>query len=388
MSNMNRRELLKSAAIAPFAAQAFWSAAGQEAKRRLLFVGTQTVDGSTSKGIYAFHWDPVAGELAAAGLAVESENPTFLALDPEAKYLFAANEINSFEAQASGAVSSFVVDRAAARLKPINKMRSLGTGTCMVCVDSFGRNLFCANYTGGSATSFYINSDGQISDPVSHFQYSGHGPNKDRQEAPHAHRVTVSPDDRFLLVNDLGLDCIHIYHLDNKSAKLTPNTPAQWNATPGSGPRALRFHPNGKFAYCVHEMASQVEVLEWNADKGTLQSVQKVGLIPEDYHGTATGDDIVITRSGRFAYATNRGYDCLVSFAVDPKDGKLTMLDRGASGGSTPRHLALDPTERWVLVANQDSDNISLFPRDLKTGKLGQNPKNVSLAKPQCLVFA
>jgi 6-phosphogluconolactonase len=267
-------------------------------------------------------------------------------------------------------------------------VRSLGTGTCMVAVDIVGRNLFCANYTGGSATSFYINSDGQISDPVSHFQYSGHGPNKDRQEGPHAHRVTPSPDDRFLLVNDLGLDCIHIYHLDSRTARLTPNDPPQWNATPGSGPRALRFHPNGRVAYCVHELVSQVEVLHWDAEKGTLHSVQKVSLIPDGYHGATRGADIVVDRTGRFAYAANRDYDCLVSFSVDPKDGRLTMLGRGPCGGNTPRHLTLDPTERWLLVANQDTDNISVFSRDLKSGALGQNPKNVPLAKPQCLVWA
>jgi 6-phosphogluconolactonase len=388
MKSLNRRDFLKSATLAPAAGRKWLAGIGQEGKRRLLLAGTQTVDTSTSKGIYSFHWDPVSGDLAAIGLAAESENPTFLAVAPDARFLYAANEIESFEAQASGSVSSFAIDQAAGKLTPINRVRSLGTGTCMVAVDIVGRNLFCANYTGGSATSFYINSDGQISDPVSHFQYSGHGPNKDRQEGPHAHRVTPSPDDRFLLVNDLGLDCIHIYHLDSRTARLTPNDPPQWNATPGSGPRALRFHPNGRVAYCVHELVSQVEVLHWDAEKGTLHSVQKVSLIPDGYHGATRGADIVVDRTGRFAYAANRDYDCLVSFSVDPKDGRLTMLGRGPCGGNTPRHLTLDPTERWLLVANQDTDNISVFSRDLKSGALGQNPKNVPLAKPQCLVWA
>jgi 6-phosphogluconolactonase len=264
---------------------------------------------------------------------------------------------------------------------------ALGPGTCHVAVDHLGRAAFCANYNGGSATSFVIDYNGQLSDAVSHFQYQGHGPNKERQEAPHAHRVTVSPDDRFLLVNDLGLDCIHIYHLNDATAKLTPNDPAQWNAMPGSGPRALRFHPNGRFAYCVHELVSQVEVLEWDRQKDTLKSVQKVSLIPEDYRGVTRGSDIVITRNGRFAYAANRDYDCLVSFAVDPGSGKLTFLARGSCGGKIPRHLALDPTERWVLVANEQSDAISIFARDEKTGKLAETGKNVPISKPQCLVF-
>jgi 6-phosphogluconolactonase len=388
MQALDRRDFLKGAAIAPALVRSWWLAAGQEAKRRLLFVGTQTVEGSASKGIYAFGWEPATGDLQAIGLAAGSENPTFLAVAPDSRFLYAANEIDSFEAQASGSVSSFAVDRATGKLTPINRIISQGTGTCMVAVDILGRNLFCANYTGGSATSFYLNSDGQISDPVSHFQYSGHGPNKDRQDGPHAHRVTPSPDDRFLLVNDLGLDCIHICRLDSRTARLTPNDPPQWNATPGSGPRALRFHPNGRVAYCVHELVSQVEVLGWDADKGTLHSVQKISLIPDDYHGATRGADIVVDRAGRFAYAANRDYDCLVSFSVDPKSGRLAMLTRGSCGGNTPRHLALDPTERWLLVANQDTDNISIFSRDPKTGALGQTAKNVPLAKPQCLVWA
>jgi len=386
MKGINRREFLRLAAVAPGAAQVLWSHAGQEAKRRLLFAGTQTEAGG-SLGIYAFHWDPATGDLQPAGLAAESDNPTFLAVEPDARFLIAANEIAHFEAQTSGAVSAFAIDHAAARLRPINKVLSLGAGTCHVAVDHLSRAAFCANYNGGSATSFVLHYDGQLSDAVSHFQYQGHGPNKERQESAHAHRVTVSPDNRFLLVNDLGLDCIHVYRLNDASAKLTPNDPPQWNATPGSGPRALRFHPNARFAYCVHELVSQVEVLAWDRQKGLLRSVQKTSLIPEDYHGATRGADIVVTRDGHFAYAINRDYDCLVSFAVDPGSGKLTLLARSSCGGKTPRHLALDPTERWLLVANQDSDLISVFARDA-TGKLTQEAKNVALAKPQCLVFA
>ena len=387
MRELNRRRFIQLAAVAPGAVKVLQSRAGQEAKRHLLFVGTQTVSGD-SKGIYAFHWEPTTGLLQPAGLAAESDNPTFLAVDPNAKFLYAANEISSFEAQNSGAVSAFAIDHDAARLKLLNKVLALGPGTCHVAVDYQGRAAFCANYNGGSATSFVIDFNGQLTDPVSHFQYQGHGPNKQRQEAPHAHRVTVSPDDRFLLVNDLGLDCIHLYHLNDANAKLVPNDPPQWNATPGSGPRALRFHPNGRFAYCVHELVSQVEVLAWDHQKGALSSVQNTSLIPDDYHGATRGCDIVITRNGRFAYAANRDYDCLVSFAVDPGSGRLTFLARSSCGGKIPRHLALDPTERWLLVANEQSDAISIFARDETTGKLAESGKDFPISKPQCLVFA
>ena len=385
MKSMDRREFLRGAAVAPAAAQEWWSRQGREEKRRLLYVGTQTVTG-TSKGIYAWHWDPQNGELHLAGLAAASDNPTFLALAPNAKYLYAANELSDFGGRKSGAVSAFEVDLAAAKLTFINQVSALGAGTCNVTVDHSGQDAFCANYNGGSASSFYLNPGGQISDAVSHFQYHGHGPHPKRQEAPHAHRVTVSPDDRFLLVNDLGLDCIHIYRLDDATAKLTPNDPPQWNASPGSGPRALRFHPNGRIAYCVCEMASTVDVLDWNA--GTFRQVQSISLIPADYHGPTRGCDIVLDHAGRFAYAANRDYNCLVSFSVDGKDGKLTMLARSSCGGKIPRHLALDPTEKWLLVANEDSDNIAVFARDEKTGRLADEGKTFPQAKPQCLVFA
>lgn len=383
---LNRREFLGAAAISPAVMKKWWSSVGKESKRRLLLVGTQT--GSGSKGIYAYHWEPEQGSLQAAGLAVESNNPTYLALDPDGKYLYAANELDNFDGTKSGAVSAFEVDVAAAKLKPINEVSALGAGTCNVTVDHIGRAVFCANYVGGSASSFFINSNGQVSDAVSHFQYHGHGPDEERQASPHAHRVTVSPGDRFLFVNDLGLDCIHIYRLDAANGRLTPGDPPQWNASPGSGPRALRFHPNGRFAYCVCEMGSKVYVLHWDPEKGTFNSVQTVSLIPEDYHGPTRGCDIVLTRDGKFAYAANRDYDCLVSFSADPSDGKLTMLARSSCGGKTPRDLSLDPTEQWLLVANQDSDNISIFRRDTDNGRLGDKGSNIPLSKPQCLVFA
>lgn len=387
MNGMDRRDFLRGALVAPAAAQEWWSRQGREAKMRLLLVGTQTVTGS-SKGIYAWHWDPRQGDLELAGLAAESENPTFLALAPDGRYLYAGNEISDFEGTKSGAVSAFEVDVPAARLKPINQVSSEGAGPANVTVDHTGRAAFCANYGGGSATSFYLSPNGQISDAVSHFQYQGHGPNPDRQEAPHAHRVTVSPDNRFLFVNDLGLDCLHIYHLDPVTAKLAPSEPRRWNAAPGSGPRALRFHPNGRIAYCVCEMASTVDVLEWNPEHGTFRQIQSISLIPSDYHGPTRGCDIVIDRAGRFAYAANRDYDCLVTFSVDRHDGKLTMLARSSCGGKIPRHLALDPTEKWLLVANEQSDTIAVFARDATTGRLADSGRSFPQSKPQCLVFA
>jgi 6-phosphogluconolactonase len=352
----------------------------------LLLVGTQTA--ATSKGIYAYAFDSIKGELKPLGLAAEADNPTFLTLVPNGKTVIVANELDTYEGKSSGAVSSYTLDRTHARLVKVNEVASLGGGTCHVAVDRTGRSAFAANYGGGSAASFTIGPDGRLSPAVSFFQYAGHGPDQQRQTSPHAHRVTVSPDNRFLLVNDLGLDAIHIYHLDAATAKLTPNEPALWKSAPGAGPRALRFHPNGRFAYCVTEMASAVNVLRWHAEQGSLETVQEVVMRPPEFAGTTGASDIVIDRDARFAYAADRFDDIVVTFAISPNDGKLTLLNRTPCGGKVPRHLSLDPSGRWLLIANQATDNISLLSRDRRTGQLTDVGKSLSLSKPQCLVFA
>jgi 6-phosphogluconolactonase len=298
-----------------------------------------------------------------------------------------ANELDTYEGKSSGAVSTYTLDRTSARLTKISETASLGGGTCHVSFDHTGRSAFAANYGGGSAASFLVASDGRLSPAVSFFPYSGSGPDPARQKGPHAHRVTVSPDNRFVLVNDLGLDEIHIYRLDAKTAKLRPNGPAVWKSSPGAGPRALQFHPNGRFAYCVTEMASAVVVLRWHALVGLLETVQEVVMRPPDFQGTTGGADIVIDREARFAYAADRFDDIIATFSISSVDGRLTLVNRTSCGGKVPRHLALDPSGRWLLVANQVSDNIAVLARDPKTGQLTAG-QSFPLSKPQCLVFA
>lgn len=384
---MNRRKFIAGMAVASLSARAWAKHHGREKRGAgLLFAGTQTKPG-TSKGIYTYKWNEHTGELSHQQLAAAIEMPTFLALAPDRKHLYAANEAEDFAGKKSGGVTSFAVH--GAKLTLLNSVLAGGTGTCHVSTDHMGQAVFCANYNSGSASSFHVDDTGELSEAVSNFEFHGHGPVASRQEGSHAHRVTVSPENGFLLVNDLGLDCIHIYRLDAATAKLTPNDPPRWRSAPGTGPRALRFHPNGKWAYCVDELDSSVQVLQWHPRTGMLEVVQKVGLIPADYHGpTSTGCDIVITRAGDFAYAANRGYDCLVSFRVDADTGRLTILARTSSGGKVPRDLTLAPSENYLLVANQESDNIAVFARDAKTGLLAENGKSLPLSRPQCLVFA
>lgn len=387
-TKMNRRKFVRTAAqtlaLAPIAARS-WKAGAQASPGNIMFVGTQSH--GTSIGIYAYQWDSTAGSLKALGLAAWADSATFLALSPDHKYLYAANEIDTFGGTKSGGVSAFSVE-SAGKLNFINAVPAAGFGTCHVTTDNTGHSVFCANYSSGSAASFKVEPNGGLSQPISHFQYSGHGPDKDRQEAPHAHRVTVSPDNRFLLVNDLGLDCIHIYKLDAATGVLTPNSPAQWKSKPGAGPRALRFHPNGKFAYCVEEMASALVVLGWDAKTGTLTEIQSADIKTDGFTGpTMTGCEVVISHDGNFAYAADRGDDKIVVLKIDQATGKLSFVQTVACGGKIPRHITLDPTEGWLLVANQSSDNISILKRDATTGLLTATTDTFPIIKPQCLLF-
>jgi 6-phosphogluconolactonase len=353
-----------------------------EASGVTLLVGTQTRTG-TSKGIYAYLFRD--GELSQQRLAAEADNPTFLALSPNRRDLLVANELDAYDGRPGGGVATYSLDHGGGLAK-VNEVASQGGGPCHVAFDRSGRSAFVANYGGGSAASFSVARNGRISSAVSFFQYSGSGPDSARQKGPHAHRVTVSPDNRFLLVNDLGLDVIHIYRLDAETAKLTPNEPAVWRSTPGSGPRALQFHPNGRVAYCVTEMASSVVVLRWDAKRGALETVQEVKMRAPDFQGVTAGSEIVIDREGRFAYAADRFDDIIATFAISASDGTLTLTDRRSCGGKVPRHLALDPSGRWLLVANQESDNICVLGRDAQTGGLSGG-RSFPISRPQCLVF-
>jgi len=383
MAGISRRGFLQMSAAAAVGAHSRVTFA-QSPEERLLFVGTQTAE--TSRGIYAYKFNSTTGKLTQVGLAAETDNPTFLAISPDGKTLFAANELGEYAGKKSGALSSFSIDRKAAKLAKINEVSTGGAGTCHVNVDHTGQCVFVANYDGGSAASFAVDKTGKLSNAVSFFQYSGRGP-KEQQDGPKGHRVTPSPDNRFLLVNDLGLDKIHIYQLDVTTARLKANDPSEWKALPGSGPRALVFHPSHKWAYCVNEVSSSVNVLNWNAPKGELTTIQSISTVPDGHKGPSAPSEIVMDKAGRFVYVANRLDDFMVSFSISPRDGRLTLMERTSCGGKVPRHVALDPSERWLLVANQATDNLSVFARDRKTGKLANEGKHFPLSRPQCIVF-
>jgi len=383
MEHSSRRSFLaKLSAVALAASTRSWASepAG------LIFVGTYTNDkGSTSRGIYAFGWDADAGTLAPLGLAARTVNPSFLALSPTHRHLYAVNEVDQYRGQSSGSVTSFAVKEGT--LKAINTVSSGGGGPCKITADSTGKAVFVANYDGGSATSFQVLRNGGLSRAVSHFQYSGHGADPQRQAAPHTHCTTVSPDNRYVLVNDLGLDRISVYHLDPLTAALTPNDPPFYQALPGSGPRSFAFHPSGKWAYSLNEIANTVDALAWDAERGVLTRLRNISTLPEGFNGSNTTATVAVDSSGRFVYASNRGDNSIAVFSIDDRDGKLKPVQHMDCGGKTPRHFALDPGNEWLLVANEDSSNIVVFARNTRSGVLTPTGREYPVSHPVCIVF-
>jgi 6-phosphogluconolactonase len=269
-------------------------------------------------------------------------------------------------------------------LTPVSTANSAGIGTCHVALDRTGRVLVAADYVGGSAASFRLKGGG-LGEAVWQERYTGHGPNQDRQASPHAHFVSFSPDNRFVYINDLGLDAIHIYKLNAITAQLTPA--GSFAAAPGSGPRTLHFHPNNRIAYSINELTSTVDILSWNRADGGLTLVKRLDLLPKGYTGPTHGCDTAITRDGRFVYFANRGDNSIYAFKADPRSGELEAIKRTSCGGKTPRHFTLDPTERWMLVANQNSDQIAVIARDPVSGELAETSKTFAAKTPMRILF-
>jgi len=383
MKNTSRRDFLLSASAVTLATSAASRLAAAAAAPDTHAFGIQRVfvGSGTDQGILSYDWNGTTGELTAVGVAAKLPNATWMTLSKGHMFLYAATEADSFNGKPTGEVSSFRVEKGG--LVALSAQNSAGPGTCHAALDHTGRVLLAADYGGGSAGSFRI-TEGKLSPAAWTERYSGKGPSE-RQLSAHAHFASFSPDNRFAYVNDLGSDCIHIYGLNADTAKLTPT--GTYRAQAGAGPRTLHFHPNGHTAYSVNELVSIVDVLEWNRVDGSLTLVTRIPLLPEGYKGATRACDTVITRDGRFVYFANRDNDFLSSFTVDVKTGALTLIGRSNCGGKIPRNFTLDPSERWMLVANQDSSVVSVFARNPQTGVLAEEGKSFAAATPMCIVF-
>jgi 6-phosphogluconolactonase len=353
----------------------------------LMYVGTYTTK-QRSKGIYTYRFDSSTGKLTSVGLAAESTDPSFLAVHPNGRYLYAVNELDEFAGQKSGAVTAFQIDHKSGSLKMINQMATAGGGPCHVSLNKTGKYVFVANYGGGSIAVFPVRSDGGLGDATAFVQHSGTSVDKERQEKPHAHWIGSSPDDRFVLVSDLGLDEVLVYRLDAAKGSLAPNHPPFAKVDPGAGARHFAFSRNAKFGYVLNEMAATVTAFSYDAAKGVLSNLETVPTLAKDYSGPKEAAELVVHPSGKFLYASNRaGVDAITVFAIDPDKGTLKRAGQFPTKGKTPRNFAIDPSGKFLLAANQESGNIVVFRINASTGALTSTGQTVEVSAPVCITF-
>lgn len=362
----------------------------------IFYVGTYTNDSgkkTKSDGIYGFSYDAATAQIAPIGLAVETTNPSFVAIDPSGKFLYAVNELQNYKGPNSGGVSAFAIDHdkdghATGKLTFLNEVPSRGADPCYIIVDKSGKYALVANYTGGSVAVFPVLADGKLGEATAFVQHAGKGTNPQRQEGPHAHSIDLTPDNRFAFVDDLGLDEVKIYKFDRTKGTLTPNNPPFAKVEAGSGPRHFALAPNGKFAYVVSEMAGTVTVFSADLSKGTLHSVQTISTLPKGFSGLIEDAEIEVHPSGKFLYASNRGdSNSIAVYAIDPEKGTLSLVDIASTEGKTPRHFEIDPTGTLLFAENSQSDNIVVFRIDQKTGKLTPSGLVLDVGSPVCVKF-
>lgn len=349
------------------------SFAGFAQKQYYLLVGTYTR--KTSEGIYVYRFDTTTGKLTYVSKATGVNNPSFLAVANNEKNVYSVGEVNG------GAVLSYQFDKKTGMLTTLNSQSSGGDNPCHLSLDKSNRWCFVGNYSSGTLSVLPILPDGTLGKASQTIAHEGSGPNTTRQDKPHVHSVNISPDNRNLFVPDLGIDKVVNYRFDAQTGML--NSAPSATVTPGSGPRHFTFHPNGKFAYVIQELNASITGFSYK--DGRLKVLQTVGTLPEGYTDKNACADIHVSSDGRFLYGSNRFHDSLVIYAIDPKTGKLTLVGHQSVLGKTPRNFSLDPTDNFVLVANQDSDNVVVFRRNTQTGALEATGTEIDISMPVCL---
>ncbi len=372
-----------SLAIAAMPALA--GAAPQEKPQKLIvYLGTYT--GGGSDGIYRSELDLAGGKLSEPALAGKIENPSFLAIHPSKKFLYAVGEVGNFGGKKAGAVSAFAIDAASGNLALLNQQSSEGAGPCHISIDKTGKAALVANYGGGSVASLPIAEDGKLGPAASAVQHAGSGANPQRQAGPHAHSINLDAANRFAFACDLGLDKVLVYRFDPATAKIVPNDPPHASTPPGGGPRHFAFHPSGKYAYVNNEITSSVTAFAYDAEKGTLKEIHTLSTLPGEVRGNSTAET-QCSPDGKWVFVSNRGHDSIAVFAVDQATGKLTAAGHSPTQGKTPRNFGVDPTGTYVVAANQNTGNVVVLKIDPKTGQLAPTGSSIQVPRAVCVRF-
>jgi 6-phosphogluconolactonase len=363
-----------------------------------VYIGTYTSRGS--KGIHLARFNAGSGRLEMIGLAAELPDPSYLAIHPSGRFLYCVSRSNEPSGRREAYVNVFAIERQTGRLTFLNRQPSGGVGPCFVSLDSAGRCALVANYGSGTAAIFPVGNDGRLGEATDVIQHHGSSIIPKRQEGPHAHSITPSPDDRFALAADLGTDRIIVYRLDAAKARMTLNDPPSVALKPGSGPRHLAFHPRQPLVYVINELASTMTAFDWNSSRGALREVQTVSTLPPDFHGTNSCADVHAAPSGRFLYGSNRGHDSVTIYRIADTDGTLSVVSYQPVLGKWPRNFTLDPSGRWLLAANAGmgeggplppeqlnprDENITVFRVDAVTGRLSPTGHSIPVSVPVCV---
>lgn len=346
-------------------------------KNSLVYIATQNPE---KMGVTLAEFDPDTGALSTPNMAIETRDPAHFTLSADGRHLYMCNT------GTPGGISAFTVDRKSGGLAFQNYIESKGRGPSYVSVDKTGKFVLDANYGGGYVEVLSLKKDGSLDSQVSFVQHIGSSVHPQRQSKPYAHWIRTDPTNKFALVADLGMDQIVVYKFDAASGKLTPNDPPAAKVSPGSGPRHLAFHPNGKWVYGVQEISNQVLAFNWDAGKGVLAQFQAVNTLADGFKDASTAAEIAVRADGKFLYVTNRGEDSVVVYSIDAKSGELAFKQRVPSGGKVPRYFSFDPTGKWFIVSNQEGNTVVVFGVDAATGELTQKSV-VQLPRPMAVVF-
>ncbi len=381
--------------ILPLAALVLAGTSTLMATTHRFLLGCYTKTGP-SQGIYALSLDGDTGALSAPALLAKALDPAWITFSPDKKFLYT---IHGSQAQAIG----FAVDASMAS-PAANASASQSVGLSLtplplgplattaanppshLAVDATGRTLLAANYRDGFVAAMPIARDGSLGAPQA-IKHEGKGPNPERQDKPHVHSVTLAPDNRFVIVADLGTDRVHSYALDAAAAKLTPAAQPFAMVEPGAGPRHSKFSRDGKHVYVITEMGGTVAVFDYAAATGALTPKQTISTLPADFTGLKWNAEVRVHPNGKFLYASNRSHDSLTVFAIDAASGRLSLVENVSSGGKTPRNFELTPDGQWLVCAHQDSEDVNVFRVDAATGRLTRTPHRASVAGAVCVLF-
>jgi 6-phosphogluconolactonase len=339
---------------------------------RLVYIGTYTKatnQNSTSQGIYAFKFDDASGALTPMGVAAETPSPSFLTASADGRFLFAVNELQTYEGAPGGSATSFAVDKATGKLTELSVQATKGSGPCHLVLDQTGRYLAVANYGGGSYSLFPVGADGKLQPATAVVAGDkttvGDPPT---QVKPLGHAVAFDATNRFLVTSDKGLDKLLVFRFDAAKGTLTPNDPAFGALPARTGPRHFGFHPSGQWVFSLGEQGINITTFAWNATTGALKPLSSVPTRPAEVTSGSTAE-LEVHPTGKFVYASNRGHDTIAAFSVGA-NGALTLVEYEPTRGKTPRSFAIDPTGRWLIAANQNTGDLSVFSLDQTTGAL------------------